>query len=746
MAALSNFPDESDASGRASLVLRALPNHGLIVFSRSLRVDFATGEVPGLPDSSGLEGRAASEALEPAQWSSSYEHHWQAALEGRSASVEISTAEDGRCYQAEIEPIQDGAGNVLGGVCRWQDITERKRLIGELDQRGRLMDLAHDAIIVREPASSAVTYWNREATEIYGYSAQEASGRITHDLLATQFPESREAVDEALVGQGRWQGELWHARKDGRRILVSSRQALLRDDRGEPLAVIELNSDITARAEAEAELRLQAEIIRNMAEGVVLVRTSDWTIAYANPKFEQMFGYEPGELTNQPVAVVNAPVDRDPVAVTAEIQAELAARGAFSGEVRNIKKDGTAFWCQANVSNFEHPEYGNVSVAVHTDITERKAVEEERIRMSSIIAAADTLQRSILGPVDRELPEAVAARYRPAVRPLEVGGDWYDVVKLPAGRLGLIVGDCVGRGVEAAAVMGQLRSVSHSLMLQGKSPREVISDLDIFAQGIPGAQCTTVFCALVDPAGKTLRYSSAGHPPAVLAQLDGTTELLERATSVPLAVDGSARRESAAGLTAGCTIALYTDGLVERRGEPMDVGFDRLREIIARNRDRPVSSLATIISDQMQTAQSEDDVAFLLYRLARIESPRLSVTIPADPTRLAGLRQDLREWLASAGFATHSNEIVLSVSEACSNSIEHAYDFDSHGMIDLRAQIDGSRLTLTVVDSGSWKIPDPTATNRGRGLRLIGELMDDYSIETGNQTTISLRKELTDGR
>ena len=865
---------EHDAT-TVSLVLRSLPGVPLMVFGGDLRIVLAAGEIPVTTRAgvSEIQGGLASEVIAPQEWEI-YESPLRAALAGQTGRLEIEAAEGGRWFQADVQPLREPAGGVIGSVCVWREITERKRLVEELGQRGQLMDLAHDAIIVREPVTSAVTYWNREASAIYGYSAREAIGRVTHDLLATEFPQSREAVDESLLAQDRWEGELWHTRRDGGRILVSSRQALVRSERGEPMAVIELNADITerkraeralrvgerrlrgliesapdamvivdeagaivllnapaeelfgypraeligrsvemllpeerrqrhvrhrerfmahprarpmgaalelyarrkdgselpvevslgpvqteegtlvsaairditARVQAEGELRLQAEIMRNMAEGVVLVRTSDWTIAYANPKFEEMFGYEPGELTDRPVEVVNAPTGHDPGAVVAEIQAALALDGAWSGEVHNVKKDGTTFWCYANVSNFQHPEYGVVSVAIHTDITDRKAAEEERLRLSSIVAAADTLQRSILGPVAHQLPDGMAARYQPAVRPLEVGGDWYDVIKLSGERLGLIVGDCVGRGVQAAAVMGQLRSVLHSLMLQGKSPREALSDLDIFAERIPGAHCTTIFCALVDPAACTVRYTSAGHPPAVLAHRTGITALLDEAPSVPLAVGGADRKEATAKLTPGCTLALYTDGLVERRGESLGDGFDRLSGLIAANRDRSIQSLASVIIEEMQATRSEDDVALLLYRVPFVDSPRFSMSVPADPAKLSGLRKALREWLTHAGYPDDTDEVVLGICEACSNSIEHAYGFDARNVIDVRAQIDGSHLSATVSDKGHWKVPDPSAKHRGRGLTLIRALMGECTIATGNGTTVRLRKELAGER
>ncbi len=134
--------------------------------------------------------------------------------------------------------------------------------------------------------------------------------------------------------------------------------------------------DITERKEKEEEVRLHSEIMANMSEGVYLIRLEDLIIVYANPSFEEMFGYDPGEMIGKYVAIVNAPTDKTPEETKNEIVGILKDTGEWHGEVLNIKKDGTPFWCYANVSLFDHPEYGTVIVSVHTDITERRKVEE----------------------------------------------------------------------------------------------------------------------------------------------------------------------------------------------------------------------------------------------------------------------------------------------------------------------------------------------------------------------------------
>jgi PAS domain S-box-containing protein len=167
---------------------------------------------------------------------------------------------DGRVVEVSVtvSPVHDREGRIVAISSIARDLTHRN-VADEVLQRAQLLDLAHDAIIVREPKESRVTYWNRAAEELYGFSVDEARGRITHDLLATTGRESLALIDAALRQRGRWQGELRHTRKDGAQIVVSSRQALQRDQTGEPMAVLELNSDITERKRHEEQLAHLAE-------------------------------------------------------------------------------------------------------------------------------------------------------------------------------------------------------------------------------------------------------------------------------------------------------------------------------------------------------------------------------------------------------------------------------------------------------------------------------------------------------
>ena len=242
--------------------------------------------------------------------------------------------------------------------------------------------------------------------------------------------------------------------------------------------------------------------------------------------------------------------------------------------------------------------------------TER--AEHDRSRAQYFTDVAVTLQRAVLGPTS--LPAGFAVRYEPATGTLEVGGDWYDVVDLPGGRYGVVVGDVVGRGLAAAAVMGQLRSAGRALLLESHSPAHVLSALDRFAALVPGAAVSTVFCAVIDPRDGAVRYSSAGHPPAIVAQADGETCFLEKASSLPLAVADDERPEAEVILPPGSTLLLYTDGLVERRGEAMDEGMARASAVLTRGRHLLPQELADLLTERLLEDAPDDDVAFLLYR------------------------------------------------------------------------------------------------------------------------------------
>ncbi|MBB4711436.1 SpoIIE family protein phosphatase [Streptomyces luteogriseus] len=221
-----------------------------------------------------------------------------------------------------------------------------------------------------------------------------------------------------------------------------------------------------------------------------------------------------------------------------------------------------------------------------------------------------TLQRSLLPstPAEREGLD-IAARYRPALS--EVGGDWYDVLPLGPGRTGLVVGDVMGKGVQAAAIMGQLSTATRALARLDLPPAELLRHLDDIAGSLGDAIATCVY-AVCDLRRGTCELSSAGHLPPVLAGADGRAELVDVPGGVPLGVGGVDFGTVEVELAPGSLLALYTDGLVETRGEPIDTGLDTLTRLLGNagpSLQRASDSLLSALSPE-----PDDDVALLLVR------------------------------------------------------------------------------------------------------------------------------------
>ncbi|OBA68918.1 ATPase [Mycobacterium sp. 1554424.7] len=352
------------------------------------------------------------------------------------------------------------------------------------------------------------------------------------------------------------------------------------------------------------------------------------------------------------------------------------------------------------------------------------------------------LQHAILGPAD--LPHGFAVRYQAASWPLQVGGDWYDVFDLDDGRIALIVGDCVGHGLDAATVMGQVRSACRALLFENPSPSAALAGLDRFAARLPGAQCTTAVCAVLNPDTGELVYSSAGHPPPVLVDADGTTRMLDEGHTIALGIRGDwPRPEARVTIPPRATLLLYTDGLVERRRRLLQQGISRAAELVQAGRDSTLDDLADqIMSGLAPSGGYQDDVVLLLYR----HPAPLELEFPADVSQLAPTRTALRRWLTRAKLdPDQTMNVLVAAGEAVANAIEHGHRHSPGGRISLGATILVDQVRLTITDTGSWKAPQPAAsTNRGRGIALMRGLMQDVTINPeAAGTTVHLCARIT---
>lgn len=352
-------------------------------------------------------------------------------------------------------------------------------------------------------------------------------------------------------------------------------------------------------------------------------------------------------------------------------------------------------------------------------------------------ATALALQHAILGPDD--LPRGFFARYQAASPPLQVGGDWYDVVDLEDGRIAMIVGDCVGHGLTAATVMGQVRSACRALLFDNPSPAAALSRLDRFAARLPGALCTTAVCAILDTGTGELVYSSAGHPPPILVGADGTADVLDGGHTIALGVRvGRPRPEARITVPAGATLMLYTDGLIERRGKPLEDGISEAISMLAEYRDTALDGLVDVMMSGLAPEGGyHDDVVLLVCR----PPAPLRQTIPAHVDHLAVARTALREWLQRVGVGPKQVvDVLVATGEAVANAIEHGHRDRPHGSVTLLATAHAETVHVTVTDRGVWKVPralpDPA---RGRGVALMRLLMDDVTLDHGaSGTTVHL--------
>ena len=369
-------------------------------------------------------------------------------------------------------------------------------------------------------------------------------------------------------------------------------------------------------------------------------------------------------------------------------------------------------------------------------------IERARLYEREHVIATE-LQHSLLPDRLPELPGlSTAARYRPAGAGSEVGGDWYDAIVQPGGQLLLVIGDVAGRGIVAASTMGQLRSAVRAYALDGHAPAALLDRLNAFQSGLRGDAMATVALVAVDLEAELVRYASAGHPPGLIVAADGDSRWLDEVVGPPLgAAADLSYREGEAHLGSGATLVLYTDGLVEIRGEHLDRGLDRLRAAAAGGPREAEALCDAIVEQALNGVDTGDDVTLLVLQTVSAEQPRVAIDVPADASALSAMRATAKRWLSRAsGDETEVYEVVLAINEAVENSIEHGMRGQGEA-IELVLERIGDDLEITVRDRGSWR--EGSTADRGRGLVLMRAVMDDVSVEPGDRgTAVILRRRL----
>jgi PAS domain S-box-containing protein len=362
------------------------------------------------------------------------------------------------------------------------------------------------------------------------------------------------------------------------------------------------------------------------------------------------------------------------------------------------------------------------------DVTERRELEREQ-------RIAETLQQALL---PERLPQLVgislAARYVPAEEGSAAGGDWYDVIELPGGSVALVIGDVAGHGTEAASLMGQVRMAVRAFSLEGHAPAVVVGRVHQLLRSLyDGERMVTMLYLALDPVTWEATIANAGHPPPLLLDPSGGATYLETTTGLPVGLNWNLPyEESIALLRPGATLVLYTDGLVDRRDVAVEAGLERLREVASEPRGKDLDDICGILVERLVPADASDDVAILAARLEPVED-LLSLTVPADPARLSSVRRNLGRWLSGHSVPKEdADDIILASSEACANSIEHAYG-PARGSVDIDAEVRGGEITIVVRDNGTWRAS--RNGDRGRGLSFIEACMDSCTVTKGEAGT-----------
>jgi serine phosphatase RsbU (regulator of sigma subunit)/anti-sigma regulatory factor (Ser/Thr protein kinase) len=390
-------------------------------------------------------------------------------------------------------------------------------------------------------------------------------------------------------------------------------------------------------------------------------------------------------------------------------------------------------------------QYGVEDLRFAEELAHRAAVAVDNSRLySREHQAAVTLQQSLL---PRQLPEVAgvefAARYLPATSELDVGGDWYDAIPLGDGSVGVAIGDVVGHGVEAAAVMGQFRNALRAYVLDGRGPDAAVERLNRLTRTFDQNDMATLVYVVLDTASGGVRFVRAGHPPPLVRHPGGGITQLNGQGALPVGVAPNVRYPATAmKLEPGATLVLYTDGLVERRGEPLETGIQKLERVLA-DAPEPLEELCDHLLGALAAQEErDDDIAILAIRPIELEAEHFHTTLRADPTELSRLRRLLMRWLRlTQASAQEIYDITIAAGEACANAIEHAYGAKA-ARFEVEGTLEGGAVCLRVRDFGRWRAP--RGEHRGRGLQLIEALMEDVEIESGERgTEVKMRRRLS---
>ncbi|OMC10880.1 SpoIIE family protein phosphatase [Mycobacterium sp. SP-6446] len=400
--------------------------------------------------------------------------------------------------------------------------------------------------------------------------------------------------------------------------------------------------------------------------------------------------------------------------------------------------------------------FDDVTSRVRARLAAEARIEELSERYRNMRDSATVMQQALLAPSVPVVPgAAITAQYLVAAEDTGAGGDWFDAIAL-GDRLVLIVGDVVGHGVEAAAVMSQLRTALRMQIISGSTIAEALDALDRFHEHVPGSKSATICVGSLDHATGEFQYCTAGHPPPLLVTADAQSRYVEPSGAGPLG-SGAGFPVCSELLDVGDSVLLYSDGLIERPGRPLVASTAEFADLAANVAGgssgflidagaRPIDRICSeTLELLLRSTGYNDDVTLLAAQRCTPPSP-LHMTVDATIHAARAVRHRLRDWLAEIGACDDDiSDVVHAISEFVENAVEHGYATTVSDGVVVEASLSGDgNLHASVSDHGKWKDYREGEQGRGRGLAMAEALVSRALITHGaDGTTASLTHRLS---
>lgn len=609
-----------------------------------------------------------------------------------------------------------------------------------------LLEAAPDAMVIVDD-TGVIRLVNAQTEALFGYRREELLGRPVELLVPHRFRphHTRHRDGYAANRQVRPMGaglELHGLRKNGSEFPVEI--SLSPMETADGLLVSAAVRDVSDRKAAEARINELAALVES-SQDAILAKTLDGYITYWNAAAGRLYGYTAEEVIGRHVSLLAPAELQDDICA-------LLARLRHGAKVEHfetlrVTKDGglldvdVTLWPTRDTA-------GKVvgACAIVRDISDRKRAEAE---LTALLEQqrhiALTLQRSLMGTPPALPGLDTASRYRPATQGAGVGGDWFDLIPLGAGRVGVLIGDVMGRGLEAAAVMGQLRSAAHALAKTGMQPRQLMQALDTVVTDldVPDQLVTCCYLVIAPDAG-TVTVCSAGHlPTLVVGPWDGV-RVLPAPVNAPLGVGDVLYEQSCTDMSPGATLVLYTDGLIETPGSDIEARLAELTTVLDTFFPQATGLEAAadrVLAELLPDVDGHnDDVTLLLAQLPAAPLAAVTTDLPATPASVPEGRAFLNRTLNSWECAAAADDALLLLSETLTNAVQHA-----EGPLGLRLCRTVTDLTVEVSDR-SPHLPQPRLASEdeesGRGLFLVRTLADSWGVrptDEGKTTWFTLK-------